>query len=294
MLIEANLPTTYWGETVLTACYLQNRLPVKDKNKTPFEIWHGIKPNLGHIKVFGCKVHAHVPREKRNKLEEKAKVYTFIGYSQESKAYRLLDRHSGWILVSKDVQFVENENDDSQVTDGENKHQNITLEDETDTIYTPTLKPEPGIVFLVVQPPLNDGNISMGSSPQASLLDMSKNDIPLAVRMDNLLTLDQENDGSMVEISYQDTHQSHKVKKNPLEEPKTPQEALSSPNSKEWKQAMLEELQPLKNNNTWTLERPPKQKTLLGCKWVYKIKKNQNIEPVRFKARLVAQGFSQK
>lgn len=113
-LIEVDLPKTYWGEAITTACYLQNRLPTKDKDKTPFELWHGVKPNLSHVKIFGCKAFAHVPKERRKKLDSKAQMYTFIGYSQESNGYRLLDRKSGKVIISRDVRFFEDEKDTHQ------------------------------------------------------------------------------------------------------------------------------------------------------------------------------------
>jgi transposase InsO family protein len=52
MLFDAELPTKYWGEAVMTACYIQNCLPTKAAMKTPYELWNGKKPELQHIKVF--------------------------------------------------------------------------------------------------------------------------------------------------------------------------------------------------------------------------------------------------
>lgn len=53
MLFDAGLPTKYWGEAISTACYIQNRLPTRAAEKTPFELWNGIKPDIGHVQVFG-------------------------------------------------------------------------------------------------------------------------------------------------------------------------------------------------------------------------------------------------
>lgn len=69
MLFDANLPTKFWGEAVVTACYLQNRLPTRATNKTSYELWNGVKPNLEHIRVFGSKAYAHIPKEKRTKWD---------------------------------------------------------------------------------------------------------------------------------------------------------------------------------------------------------------------------------
>ena len=57
MLFDANQPTKYWGEAVTTACYLQNRLPTKAVNVTPYELRNGKKPDLQHIRVFRSKAY---------------------------------------------------------------------------------------------------------------------------------------------------------------------------------------------------------------------------------------------
>lgn len=69
---------------------------------------------------------------------------------------------------------------------------------------------------------------------------------------------------------------------------------MNGPHAKEWLKAIEEELNSLKSNETWNLEPVPKNKKMIGCKWVFKIKYTTNGKPDRFKARLVAQGYSQK
>ena len=54
MLIDTNLPTSFWAEAVSTAVYLINRSPAAALGKvTPEEVWSGSKPDIGHLKVFG-------------------------------------------------------------------------------------------------------------------------------------------------------------------------------------------------------------------------------------------------
>jgi len=55
---------SFGGEAVITACYIQNRLPAEATDETPYQMWNGEKPDPSHIKVFGSKGHAHVPKEK--------------------------------------------------------------------------------------------------------------------------------------------------------------------------------------------------------------------------------------
>ena len=56
MLIESCTPLSFWGEALLTACYVLNRVPHKNIELTPFELWKGYKPNLRYLRVRGCKV----------------------------------------------------------------------------------------------------------------------------------------------------------------------------------------------------------------------------------------------
>jgi len=84
-----------------------------------------------------------------------------------------------------------------------------------------------------------------------------------------------------------------------VQDPRTPKEALSGPHDKEWEAAMLQEIVKLIENGTWELVEKPADVnmtmlTSVGHKWVFKIKFDSSGEIERFKARLVAQGFSQR
>ncbi len=78
-----------------------------------------------------------------------------------------------------------------------------------------------------------------------------------------------------------------------LEEPQNIEETLTCENSKEWECAMQEEYDSLMTNNTWTLVPLPGGRKPVSCKWVFKIKQGTNGEVERYKARLVARGFTQ-
>eukprot|EP01018_Ginkgo_biloba_P022218 Gb_20056 [translate_table: standard] len=108
MMKEKNIGDELWAEGVYIAVYLLNRSPTKDLvNKTPEEAWTGIKPNVSNLKIFGCIAYAHVPDEKRTKMESKSIKCIFIGYSGEQKAYRLYDPKAKKFIVSRDVIFNE-------------------------------------------------------------------------------------------------------------------------------------------------------------------------------------------
>jgi len=108
MILAQRLKFEFWGKAVNTAVYIKNRCPTKAlDSKTPQKTWSGRKPDVSHLRVFGCKVFAHVPDEKRIKLESKSMLCVFLGYYESTKAYRLMCVKTKRIIKSRDVVFIE-------------------------------------------------------------------------------------------------------------------------------------------------------------------------------------------
>ncbi|KAE8721174.1 hypothetical protein F3Y22_tig00016637pilonHSYRG00095 [Hibiscus syriacus] len=108
MLKSKKMPKEFWAEAVQCAIYVQNRCPhVKLDDQTPQETWSGQKPTVSHLKVFGSVAYAHVPDQRRTKLEDKSKKYIFIGYDEKTKGYKLFDPISKKVMVSRDVRINE-------------------------------------------------------------------------------------------------------------------------------------------------------------------------------------------
>ncbi|KAM1229407.1 hypothetical protein ACFX2G_040590 [Malus domestica] len=108
MLSAKQVPKNFWPEGVNWAVHVLNRCPtLAVKNKTPEEAWNGHKPSMDHFRIFGCIAHAHVPDNKRVKLNDKSYKCILLGVSEESKAYRLFDPVSQKIIISRDVVFEE-------------------------------------------------------------------------------------------------------------------------------------------------------------------------------------------
>jgi hypothetical protein len=108
MIHDQNLPMIMWPEASMIVVYYQKRSPHKIlKNMTPREALTGVKPEVGHFRIFGCPVYIHVPKEKRTKLDPSGRKGTFVGYNESSKAYRIYILGQRQIEVSKDVTFEE-------------------------------------------------------------------------------------------------------------------------------------------------------------------------------------------
>ena len=108
MLFFADLPKPFWSVAVEHACYLRNRLPTRAlDNKTPYETWFGRKPDLRHLRVFGCKAYAHIPDELTKELEEKSRRCLYIGVPGGTKGFRLYDLDRVVVFNSIHVRFDE-------------------------------------------------------------------------------------------------------------------------------------------------------------------------------------------
>ncbi|GKA38340.1 putative RNA-directed DNA polymerase [Tanacetum coccineum] len=106
---EANLPTRFWGECVLTAAHVINRLPSEViENKTPYEILHNSKPNYDHMKVFGCLAYYRSVETKGDKFEVRGRPGVFLGYPPGTKGYKVYDLQHRKMVTSRDVKFLEN------------------------------------------------------------------------------------------------------------------------------------------------------------------------------------------
>ena len=113
MLWNASLPVGFWSQAVETSVYLLNRSPHSALHaRTPYEAWHGVKPNLGHLRIFGCRAAAHVPDELRTKTDWSSKSTPdciFIGYSETENLFKLWDINKRDVIRKRDVVFWEHE-----------------------------------------------------------------------------------------------------------------------------------------------------------------------------------------
>ena len=270
MLADAKLPHPFWAEALSTAVYLRNRGPTKVvSGMTPFEAWTKKKPSVAHLRVFGCEAFAHVPKDERGKLDSKARRCILVGYGEETKGYRLYDPQKKKICFSRDVSFNENEcGFEREVTQaGGDQYVQLDLQGEDDS------SPEPMITrqFPVLSPQ-EQPNVPQ---QQPSVPQEQPN-----VRRSGRERHFPNYYGDRIDLSEM--------------KPSTVEVMLSSLEKDCWLEAMEKEMSSVQENDVWELVDLPEGRKPVGSKWVFKAKTNADGHIERYKARLVAQGFSQK
>jgi hypothetical protein len=97
-----------WEEATMTTVYVHNRFPHNALGlKTPEKFFTRKKLEVIHLKIFGCPVFTHIPKEKRNKLEPSRNKGIFVGYCEVSKAFKIYIPGHRHIEISRDVTFDE-------------------------------------------------------------------------------------------------------------------------------------------------------------------------------------------
>jgi len=107
LLHSSGLPTKFWAEAAACSSHISNVTPRKNKNKTLFELFFNMKPNVSYLRAFGCVAYYHIPKEKRGKLELPGKVGIMIGYSCERRGYRIYNPEKKQVLEERSVRFNE-------------------------------------------------------------------------------------------------------------------------------------------------------------------------------------------
>jgi len=260
IMSEHNAPDGYWEEAVDTAVYLLNRTPIKNINwKTPYEMLHGIIPDISHLVPFYSKGVYHLTKdERKNTLSKKGIECRMVGYNPYGKnQYRILLLVPGnKILNRRDVVFNEIKNDNYM---------------ENDDLTQKNLKSE------------------RNSSPIKSYYNFRDE------KFRKIIPKNQDgNEYNSLNIAFWDENefvlQSQIVNDEVI--PKTLQEALKSEKRDFWITAIEKELGEIDERGV--LEECADQSgTAMKSKMFYKIKLDHNLEKV-YKARLVACGYSQK
>ena len=106
MIHGQDLPMHLWDEATRMSVYVQNKLSHSAIGfKTPEEMFRGKEPEVSHLKIFGCPVYVHIPKEKRTKLDPSGKKGIFVGYYEVFKAFKIYIPVFHHMKISRDVAF---------------------------------------------------------------------------------------------------------------------------------------------------------------------------------------------
>lgn len=140
LLLEAKVPKTLWTYAAKAAGYIRNRCYNPRTGKTPYEMFTGKRPNLGHMHVFGSPCHAYVQNKK--KLDPRSQQGVFIGYDGLSPAYLVYFPEINDVKRVRCVKFSNNFNQENVVLDVEHEYKRYTApnpEPETEVITSETV-----------------------------------------------------------------------------------------------------------------------------------------------------------
>ncbi|GJR39320.1 retrovirus-related pol polyprotein from transposon TNT 1-94 [Tanacetum coccineum] len=108
MLSASKLPLSFWAEAVATACYTQNRsIIISTHEKTAYHIINDRKPSIKHLHIFGCTCYITRDGENLDKMKEKGDPCVMVGYSTQSKGYRVYNKRTRLIVESIHIKFDE-------------------------------------------------------------------------------------------------------------------------------------------------------------------------------------------
>jgi hypothetical protein len=305
------LPPTLWGEALRTACYLRNRCPTAaspDRAATPWELFTGHKPDVAHLRTFGSLAIAHVPKQLRNKLGDVGQKGYVVGYERYPKAWRIYISGKRAVIVSASVNFDETKLGPRATESPAPAPPASTLEflshlmavapEVGGETTAPLGHDTPGLPVLVPAPAPAPGSPAAGDAPAPGGHAASGAPAPAP---GSPAAGGAPAPGGHAATPAPALRHSARHSKPPGEwwkvtkassavvsEPATLGEALSSPDAPKWREAMDDEIDSLRDHNTWELQQPPPGAHVLPCKWVYKVKAD------RLKARLVVKGYAQQ
>ena len=346
MLNESGLSPTWWKECLAALVHVLNRCPTSAVVEgTPYEVWHKRKPNVGHLRVWGCVAYVHIQKDKRSKLGSHMEKCIFVGYPDGYKGWMFYNPVTKRVIICERADFDERYNWNNRLfstpsttpkpptnntTTADNEHyvplhspdDNDTSDDTLPRIEEiPPDMPAPAPEIDDLNPHVendpdpngnnDDGNDNNGtpSSSSSSSEDEAPINLPIAFRREPrnrkppgewwkvprqptpaIASSDEEDEGE----DNNDGNDSEQANMLSVVEPSSYNEAIKTPEARQWKEAALEEMNAHLENQTWTImELPPGQKAI-GSKWVFKVKQKADGTIERYKARVVAKGYNQR
>ncbi|XP_066542004.1 uncharacterized protein [Hoplias malabaricus] len=280
MLIESELPKELWAYAVQTAAVVRNRCFNKRTKQTPYQMLTGRRPNLSKMQRFGTV--CYVYRQNKKKLDSRGEKGVFVGYDKNSPAYMVYYPDNGKVQKHRLVKFV------TRTTVERETQTHMIPGDDDDFEVQNRASKTGGNTDAQCQLPVTMPEVNSQSQEHEINHEVAR--YPSRVRkkpeyLSEYVTGEDNGDQVLTNMDY-----CYRVMCNI---PLTFREAVTSSDSKKWVSAMDEEIESLKENDTFTLTTLPEGKKAVGGRWVYTIK--NNVDGTKnYKARYVAKGYSQK
>ena len=362
MLNEANLPVQFWFHAFVALLHVLNRTPTAPlPQSTPHEAWHKKKPDVSHLRVWGCLAYVHIQKDKRKSFGSHMEKCIFVGYPAGYKGWQFYNPVSKKFIISERAEFDEryfpgikptlinaipmppsfNLIDGSAMPDlgGHTIHTNQsatskivpsvfkvpmpTADSHSEPNHSPpvvTVQTPPSITPPLLSPPtsplLNPATPTPSPSPPPSPTEQAPHSptLPLALRRSKRviqppgewwkirhptpITSDTESESGseLSEVEEEPTLEDPEFAgvAGGFYEPNTYNQAMKSPDAELWQKAAEEEINSLNANGTWDIVPLPKDRQAIGSRWVFRVKRNSDGSVERYKARVVAKGFSQR
>ncbi|CAM8984340.1 unnamed protein product [Rhodiola kirilowii] len=312
---QANLPKVFWGDCVLSATYLINRSPSVVLNfKSPLEVLFGAPPVIHHLRVIGCLCYVGTIAHQRDKLDPRSTPCILLGYPYGQKGYKIYNLQTNEVLISRDVNFFKDifpykdiNRENNTETDTENQvtvHVPFIPHNTDNDDYIPhdeedVLTPVEEAVIAPVEDTILAPAVEANELPEPAILPVRRSNrlrqLPPWQTDYVCNTIQVRKSPHKLEnfLSNMNCYTVHAAFTSALahiKEPKTYNQAKGDP---KWCEAMQTEISALERNNTWVITDLPENQSLIDCKWIFwiKLKSDGNIE--RYKARVVAKGFTQ-
>ena len=248
---------------------------------TPYQHFHGTKPNVSNLRVFGCTAYMHVPKETRRKWDAKSIKCIFVGYCIGRKGYRLWDSESKEIHLSRDVTFFEHDFDGRVKARKERSVSEMCPVDLTASDEA-----------ILEEEQLVDGERVHDNTVESTDKEVQNVEQQLPRRSERVRK-PPERDNTITGNWWEIASAHYSCADSMMQEPTTMEEALNSSAKSEWKKALDNEYSSLIEHKTWDLVKAPEGRNIIDSKWVFKVKTNADGTIERHKARLVAKGFTQ-
>ncbi|GJU36331.1 zinc finger, CCHC-type containing protein [Tanacetum coccineum] len=240
MMLYSGLSFGYWGEALLTACYILNKVPSKRSIKTPYELWNQRTPKLDYLRIWGYRAIVRLPESKKRKLGDKGIEYIFLGYAQNSKAYRfIVVEPNDLISVNNIIEYRDARFDENRFKTIHKAHE---ISNETESTEIP-----------ITTKGNNDDYFS----------DHQQVEPRRSTRQQRQRTFSPYFEMYLVEGDRKGLIREYPIIYNMDEDPQTYSEAMKSHDSSFWKEAANDEMDSIIGNNTWILvDLPPGSKAI--------------------------------